>query len=154
MEYQLTPEIVEILDYIIQKSLANKCVYADELKPIGNTQLSLMKASLNADYKPYIEILENYNLIEISRTLSEGYQIKPKLPITQQFVNKGGFKQLYEEQQKENEHQKELKDLTLKKLHWDSKLSKWQANTFWWVFFLGLIGGISGIISLAMQLLK
>jgi hypothetical protein len=45
-----------------------------------------------------------------------------------------------------------LKQIEKQKLIYDSKISKWQAKTFWWVFFIGLVGGICGIISLIMQL--
>jgi len=38
------------------------------------------------------------------------------------------------------------------KKKWDVRLAKWQAKTFWWVFALGAIGGICGIISLLWQL--
>lgn len=40
METQLTPEIAEILDYILGETVKNNRVFADELKPIGNTVLS------------------------------------------------------------------------------------------------------------------
>lgn len=45
-----------------------------------------------------------------------------------------------------------LKQIEEQKLINDSKISKWQAKTFWWVFVFGLIGGICGIISLTMQI--
>jgi len=45
-----------------------------------------------------------------------------------------------------------VKQIEKQKLIYDSKISKWQAKTFWWVFFIGLVGGICGIISLIMKL--
>lgn len=48
--------------------------------------------------------------------------------------------------------QKQIKQIEKQKLIHDSKISKWQAKTFWWLFFIGLIGGICGIISLVMQI--
>jgi|SRR5665647_13360 len=47
-----------------------------------------------------------------------------------------------------------LNALKNEKLIYDSRISKWQAKTFWLIFFFGLIGGICGIISLAIQIIK
>lgn len=47
-----------------------------------------------------------------------------------------------EEQERKETEKREI-DLTL---------AKWQKKTFWWVFSLGGIGGICGIISLSLQL--
>ncbi len=52
----------------------------------------------------------------------------------------------------ESAENEKLKQIEKQKLIHDSKISKWQAQTFWWVFFIGLVGGICGIISLIMQL--
>jgi hypothetical protein len=57
-----------------------------------------------------------------------------------------------EDNNKKNAEQERFRYLEKQKLIHDSKISKWQAKTFWWVFFIGLIGGICGIISLVMQI--
>jgi hypothetical protein len=52
-------------------------------------------------------------------------------------------------QHKKNE-ERERKEA--KKLDADLTLARWQKRTFWWVFGLGAIGGICGIVSLCLQL--
>ena len=41
-----------------------------------------------------------------------------------------------------------------KKEKYDLKLAKWQSDTFWYWFFIAIIGGISGIIALVIELIK
>ena len=39
-----------------------------------------------------------------------------------------------------------------KKLDWELQLTEWQVKTFWWWFWIAFIGGICGVISLAINL--
>jgi hypothetical protein len=151
MEHQLTSEIVKVLDYIIDKTISNGSIFSDELKSI-TPYFGDIREIKNSDYKPYFEILGSYNIVEITTTLGNGYKASPKLTITRQFQQNGGFKQLYEDQQKEIKHQIELKDITFKKLKSDTKLVELQLKSFWWLFAVAVVGGICGIISLIISI--
>ena len=52
--------------------------------------------------------------------------------------------------EKEEEHQRLQK--VAEKLDTDLTLAKWQKKAFWWVFFLGGVGGTCGIISLCIKI--
>ena len=150
MEKLLTFDEVQILDNIIYRLYNNGGLKINQLPRIDKTNKE------NYDtYEYYFKRLRNDELIETSNTVfSQPFDIYPIETALSKFYENGGYKQIYEDQQKEIEHHKELKELTLKKLQWDSKLSKWQANTFWYVFLFGLIGGICGIISLIISFYK
>ena len=44
------------------------------------------------------------------------------------------------------------KQLASEKLRHDTKISRWQVKTFWWIFFGGFIGGLMGATSLVLEL--
>lgn len=106
----------------------------------------------NSDYKPYIEILEQLNLVDVERTLSEGFEIIAKFSITKQFLDEGGFKQKYLNQQKASDYKSEFEKASLDNLRKNNKLVELQLKSFWWIFGIAVIGGICGIISLILDL--
>jgi hypothetical protein len=54
-----------------------------------------------------------------------------------------------EEKERVSEQRKERED---ERTRWQTKLAKWQVESFWWVFWGGAIGGLCGIISLSLEL--
>jgi hypothetical protein len=71
---------------------------------------------------------------------------------TQRIFDLGGYAKLETNRIAEEEKQAKLKSFEEEKLILETKLAKWQAKTFWWIFLFALLGGICGIISLLMQL--
>jgi hypothetical protein len=114
--------------------------------------LSDLKSSKIHDYKYYIDLLSHFNIVDIKETIGSGFVIDSIPIVTKRFYEGGGFISMYNKHQYELNLSNEYEEIRLRKLKWDSKLSKWQAKTFWYVFFLGVIGGICGIISLSIQL--
>lgn len=52
MKLQLPPEIAEILNYILEETVKNNRVFADELKPIGIIVRSGIRQAKSSNYKP------------------------------------------------------------------------------------------------------
>jgi hypothetical protein len=71
--------------------------------------------------------------------------------LTQKFYDQGGYKELDKLSLASEKEQYEQENIEKGKLINEAKLAKWQRKTFWWLFFLGVIGGICGIVSLIMQ---
>ena len=66
-------------------------------------------------------------------------------------IEKGGWSWYLHQLENEEKERARQQELEAEKLRWETKLAKWQVKVFWPVFLLGLVGGISGIISLGMQ---
>ncbi len=64
----------------------------------------------------------------------------------------GGWLKYQELVETENSRISELAEIEEDKLRWDAKLSKLKAKTFWPVFIFGVLGGLSGAISLYFNL--
>jgi len=74
----------------------------------------------------------NYRLMPLGEEIVESYGGWLKYKLKQEIIGK------------KKEKKEEL----------DLKLANWQVKTFWWLFGLAIFGGICGIISLVMQLVK
>jgi hypothetical protein len=73
-------------------------------------------------------------------------------PSGQEIQNDGGWLKYIELIDSENSRISELAQIEEDKLRWDAKLSKLKAKTFWPVFIFGVLGGLSGVISLYLNL--
>ena len=91
-------------------------------------------------------IVRNLKNLEIIGTKNDNnYYLLPKgFSIIE---NEGGWTK-YKQHQIIIENRKERKEII------DLRLANWQVKTFWWLFLLAILGGISGIVSLVMQLKK
>ena len=97
-----------------------------------------------------VELLDNLmikeGLIQISKDCrvltAKGWKVSEQ----------GGWLKYKEEKAKSVDERARRENEELKKLRYEVKLSRWQVKTFWPIFFLALIGGIRGIISLIMQI--
>lgn len=91
---------------------------------------------------------------EILRDLREGGKLILSSKGKEIWIKYGCIEKYIEEINALNIKEERLNALKNEKLIYDSKISKWQTKTFWWIFFFGLIGGICGIISLVIQIMK
>ncbi len=73
-------------------------------------------------------------------------------PSGQEIQNDGGWLRYIELIDEENSRISEIAQIEEDKLRWDAKLSKLKAKTFWPVFIFGVLGGLSGAISLYFNL--
>ncbi len=67
-------------------------------------------------------------------------------------VDCGGYCKYLLAVEKEILHEQMIEEIADKKLIVDSKLSEWQKKTFWYVFFLGVLGFLIALITLLAQL--
>jgi len=72
---------------------------------------------------------------------------------TQKFRDSGGYQQLLEEAEINHQEKSRIENIKNKKLSSETKLISWQVKTFWWIFIIGFIGGLCGIVSLIIQFL-
>jgi len=140
----LTKDDIRNLDFIIDESLKKGQVFPDDLPPIGKGYLNRAREVKSLAYQHYLDILSSYGVVKVDNSLS-GFRIEPIDVKTKNFQMKGGFRAIYERQLSESQHQKESSELYIKKLRWDSKLSKWKVKTFWWLFIFAFIGGFYSI---------
>jgi len=71
----------------------------------------------------------------------------------ERFINQyGGFERVDRDEKAKLKKQADIAELELEKLRYDTKLSKWQVKTFWYIFFGGFIGGLMGATSLILEL--
>jgi hypothetical protein len=73
-------------------------------------------------------------------------------PYGQEIQKNGGWLKHRERLDSDNSRILELQQIEEGKLRWDAKLSKLKAKTFWPVFIFGVLGGLSGAISLYFNL--
>ena len=137
-----TERDVEILDSIIKIALTKRAVFPEDLEPLSNSYLSRANEIKANDYSYYLDILKEYNVVKINSVIGNRFRIEPIHIKTQNFSDQGGFKAEYDNKHRELKRSEELDELSLKKLRWDSKISKWQAKTFWYIFGFACIGGL------------
>lgn len=152
MERKLKEQDATILDSILRITLEYGEATEDNLPPIRK---GLMEQFMNSYYyTPYIDLLKTYDCVEINSMPSGRFKIIPKSNITEDFYKDGGFTKIYDDQQTEIKLEQHKKQLELSKLIKENKLIDWQLKSFWYFFILAILGGICGIISLAMQIFK
>ena len=100
----------------------------------------------NESIKSYDFIIRQFKELEIIGTTNDyQYYLLPKgVEIIELY---GGWLKFKKEEEL-NRIRKEKKE------KYDLKLAKWQSDTFWYWFFIAIIGGISGIIALVIELIK
>lgn len=152
---KLTEKDIEILDQILKITLEKGHVFPENLPPLNNSFLSNDKDVKSNEYKYYLDILNEYEVVEIEPVLGSGFHISPISIKTYNFYTKqGGFKTIYQNQLLEIQRKQEMERFIFLKQKWESKLLKWQAKTFWWIFIFACIGGLYGIYDLTTDAFK
>lgn len=85
--------------------------------------------------------------------------IYQKNEFTPELIENGGFVELFKVQQERQrkllkEQQEIAEDLKNQRIKnkYQARLAKWQVKTFWWLFFLGIIGGGYSIYQIAVKI--
>ena len=147
---KLHEDDIEILDNIIRKCIENNIVRTIDLPPPDNDFWSSMKTEKESYYRRFFEIIQGLDLAEaVTNTLDSAY-LKPKIPDTERFYNEGGFKKLYEDQQKAIETEKIIQE----KERNEAVLLKWHKKTYWWTFGIAMAGFIIATIALILTIVK
>lgn len=137
---------IEKLDLIISYLVKNKTrIGADEFKKILSIDISdqeakyLCKKLIDDDVVEHVYAKFNAFIIKYSHN-------------TQRFFDQGGYANHEEIKKADNLDKSTIKFLETEKLKNEVKLTKWQTSTFWWFFYIALIGGVLGIVSFFMQI--
>lgn len=139
-----------ILDAVLKIAVANSGTdYKTILQLAGDFNCPEIKEYSVKNFIYYLDIIEECNIADVTKYLG-GFTIRPYPIKTQKFIDKGGFISTLEE----NDRLQEITSVENQKLLNEAKLAKWQVKVFWPLFFVAVIGGISGIISLIMQIFK
>lgn len=150
MERELLKEKdVVILDTILELVLSGKEIIGDAFGALDNIILKNIPIETRVDafISYYCEILKTYNILDFKdfEKLNKIYQIPKR---TETFYNEGGFKTIYDKQQKEIERNKKSEKLSLEKLEWDTQLSKFQVQTKWWPLGISILSLVISVIAL------
>lgn len=94
--------------------------------------------------------LERLGLIDIIDY--DYYSVKISEKGKSVYVEHGMVDRYIDHLRKEKYQKEKYKDLDLKNLELDVKIKTWQKKIFWWVFVLGIIGGITGSVALYLEL--
>jgi len=145
----LTKKDVEILDSLLDTAITKVEFTSNVFPDFDNLLLQISNNEIRVDeYKKYyFEILKSYNVLDF-----EDYD-KPLefkiIPVrTKRFIENGGFRFIYNEQQQEIRKKKKLDKMTEEKLAWDLQLSKFQVKAKLWPYILSFLSFIISIISL------
>jgi hypothetical protein len=95
-----------------------------------------------------IDIMRNEGLIENIGPTSRVFKITP---FGQEVLDSGGWIAFLKRRNQLHNFENDKKSIEFQKLKSEIKILKWQEKTFWPLFIFALIGGICGIVSLAIQ---
>jgi len=139
---------VPILDSILETAIRKGKVFPDDLSPIGSSSLSEIASVKFEKYKYYFEIIECFDVLKITN-FSEGYSFRIELieVKTKIFYANGGFKAIFDGQQRRIKRDSEREKKEEEKLEWDLQISKFQAKTKWWPLIISVISIIIAIWS-------
>lgn len=70
-----------------------------------------------------------------------------------QIAESGGWLKHQANQSEEKYRLERIQNKEVEKLYWESKLVKWQVKVFWPLFFLAILGFITGVFSLVWQII-
>lgn len=93
---------------------------------------------------------ERLGLIEVID--HEYYTVKISEKGKEVYVEHGMVDRYIDHIRKEEYQKENYKNLELKSLELDVKLKTWQKKIFWWIFMLGIIGGVTGSVALFLEL--
>jgi len=143
---------IVILDLIIDKILElGYFIEVDNLFKSGEiTEPDYKKREL--EFQRLLTIIEELKCATVNHS-DQGWRVEPNRN-TLTFQKNGGFKTYSQEELNRLEKEREIEILTTNKLRWDSKLSKWQVKTFWWIFVFGFFGFIFGLYNFIDNLNK
>lgn len=146
---------IPILDSILETVIKKGEVYPDDLSPIGKSSLSEISSVKFGKYKYYFEIIECFDVLKINN-ISEGYSFRINLieVKSKMFYENGGFKAIFEDQQREIKRKSEREKMEDEKLRSDLKISLVQGKTIWWAFGISILSITIATIALIVAFFK
>lgn len=138
---ELTKKDAEILDKILELVRENQFVQLDTVIPV-----------LHCSY--YFGILIRFpEIVKISTTKPQKYHITSSTN-TEEFKRNGGFRSLYEEQQKELTEKKKIEDLQLSNLSLENEEKRFRVRKQKTLFILAIIGSVGVVVGILVTLIK
>ncbi len=137
---------VKILDNIIKVCLENGIAQAENLPDLGNGFLDDIKDFKQPEYLRYFKIIQEYDVADVFLTLDSSH-VRPYKIVTERFKVEGGFKNIFDEQQKIIESRKRQQEKEIN----EAILSKWHKKTYWWTFCVAIAGFIMALIALFLK---
>ncbi len=133
-----TEKTAEILDKIIEVTLKNNTANPRNLPPLSNDITASDLDVKYHGYQYYLDIIEKYDFVQVQKYLGD-FTVLAIDKVTADFMNNGGFSQLFDQERKRLKQQKEIEALKFKKLKWDAMVSEFQAKTKWWPLIISII---------------
>ena len=144
---------IEKLDFIIDKLVeTGQPVCCQHLINAGLIDKQNNNKS-ELEFQRLITFIEHYNVAKVTHS-NISWDTVAANKNTHKFKEDGGFKNIIQEELNKRKKEEEIETLSVKKLKSDTKLSKWQVKTFWFVFIFGLFGFIFGIYNFIENLNK
>lgn len=143
---------IELLDFILDRIIESDYEINEQILKKIDRFKDLKDSGIRIEFERIMSILELYDCAKTNR-YNYGNAVE-KNGHTKKFKEHGGFAKIYQDELTRLEKEEERENLSLKKLKWDTKLSKWQVKTFWTVFIFGLIGFIFGVFNFVDNLNK
>ncbi len=144
----LTKETAEILNIIVETSLNNNNANPRNLPPLNNDITSSDNNVKFHDYSYYVKILEKSDFVTVKWYMESDFSVSAIGRITLEFLEKGGYVNLYKEQEKQGIHKNKIESLEFKKLKWDAVNSEFLAKTRWWPLIIALASFVFSIFAL------
>ncbi len=138
----INKEIAEKMDSVLLYLLANPAAR------VKSKQVQeILKVGFDEAKNIYLSILKYHQQVEPIVSILNADNIAARPDITESFIKKGGFKQVYEvlSQMSEKSNKKQVEKSA-------RTLSDWQQKTYWITFALALSGFILGLISLLISM--
>ena len=100
------------------------------------------------DCDKIVDIMVHYNLM--CQTTDSIYTITPE---GIQIFENGGWIKYQANKIEEKSRSESIRNKEVEKLFWETKLVKWQVKVFWPLFFLAILGFLTGVSSLVWQII-
>jgi hypothetical protein len=154
MEHLLTKNEADVLDIILKTIQGKEFMYVNQLPPFNKDHLSRHRSVKFSAYSEYISILENFKkIINITQTESDNYLFKPT-SLTKEFYDNGGFRSLYEKQQKELIETKKIEEIKRSNLFLENEEKRFRVKRQKTLYILTIIGSAVTVIGLIIAVIK
>jgi nitrate reductase NapE component len=98
-----------------------------------------------------IAVLRNEDFIEPVGNTGDFFKINP---LGKKIAETVGWISYRNEKELRKENERKVIDLRTQKTKTEITILKWQKLTFWPLFIIAIVGGVCGVVSLLMQLIK
>ncbi len=147
MEHLLTESEVVVFDDILNRIQGKERLYSNQLRPLNNEYFSRQNDIKTYEYSYYIQLIEShYSDYFKIRKLDGKFLAILITPLTKDLYNKGGFRTLYEKQQKELIETKKIEEIKLSNLFLENEEKRFRVKRQKTLYILTIIGSVVTVI--------